>query len=81
MSDVFLLAGLRTPFVKVRGVYARHSALEMSIPIVQRMRAQALPDLLVWVRVVYHRVRPAGLTRPHSRLGCDKRFLSDIRPA
>jgi acetyl-CoA C-acetyltransferase len=51
MSDVFLSAGLRTPFVKAGGVYARHSALERSTPIVQRMRAQALPDLLVWGQV------------------------------
>jgi len=52
MSDVFLSAGLRTPFVKAGGVYARHSALEMSIPIVQRMCAQARPDLLVWGQVI-----------------------------
>ena len=41
MSDVFLSAGVRTPFVKAGGVYARHSALELSIPVVQRMSAQA----------------------------------------
>src|ERR1700751_3434718 len=52
MSDVFLSAGLRTPFVKAGGVYAGHSALEMSIPIVQRMRAPARTDLLVWGQVI-----------------------------
>ena len=40
MSDVFLSAGVRTPFVKAGGVYARHSALELSIPVVQRMCAR-----------------------------------------
>jgi acetyl-CoA C-acetyltransferase len=52
MSDVFLSAGVRTPFVKAGGVYARHSALDLSIPVVQRMRAQARPDLLVWGQVI-----------------------------
>ena len=52
MTDVFLSAGVRTPFVKAGGVYARHSALELSIPVVQRMRAQARPDLLVWGQVI-----------------------------
>ena len=52
MTDVFLAAGVRTPFVKAGGVYARRSALELSIPVVQRMRAQARPDLLVWGQVI-----------------------------
>src|SRR6202007_3414188 len=52
MSDVFLSAGVRTPFGKAAGVYPRHSALELSIPVVQRMRAQARPDLLVWGQVI-----------------------------
>ena len=52
MADVFLSAGVRTPFVKAGGVYARRSALELSIPVAQRMRAQARPDLLVWGQVI-----------------------------
>ena len=52
MTDVFLAAGVRTPFVKAGGVYAQRSALELSIPVVQRMRAQARPDLLVWGQVI-----------------------------
>jgi hypothetical protein len=32
VADVFLSAGVRTPFVKAGGVYARRSALELSIP-------------------------------------------------
>src|SRR5215469_17723795 len=52
MTEVFLAAGVRTPFVKAGGVYARRSALELSIPVVQRMNAQARPDLLVWGQVI-----------------------------
>jgi hypothetical protein len=48
MADVFLSAGVRTPFVKAGGVYARRSALELSIPVVKQMCAQTRPDLLVW---------------------------------
>jgi len=51
MADVFLSAGVRTPFVKAGGVYARRSTLELSIPVVQRMRAQTRPDLLAWGQV------------------------------
>jgi acetyl-CoA C-acetyltransferase len=52
MGDVFLAAGVRTPFVKAGGVYAHRSALELSVPVVQNMRAQARPDLLVWGQVI-----------------------------
>jgi acetyl-CoA C-acetyltransferase len=52
MADVFLSAGVRTPFVKAGGVYARRSALELSIPVVKQMCAQTRPDLLVWGQVI-----------------------------
>jgi acetyl-CoA C-acetyltransferase len=52
MPDVFLAAGVRTPFVKAGGAFARYSSLQLSVPVVQKMRAQARPDLLVWGQVI-----------------------------
>jgi len=43
MADVFLSAGVRTPFAKAGSVYARRSALELSIPVAQRMGTEAAP--------------------------------------
>ena len=52
MADVFLSPGVRTPFVKAGGVYAQQSSLQLSIPVVQKMRERAQPDLLVWGQVI-----------------------------
>jgi acetyl-CoA C-acetyltransferase/acetyl-CoA acyltransferase len=52
MPDVYLAAGVRTPFVKAGGVYAQQSSLQLSIPVVQKMRERAQPDLLVWGQVI-----------------------------
>jgi len=52
MPDVFLSPGVRTPFVKAGGVYAQQSSLQLSVPVVQKMRAQAQPDLLIWGQVI-----------------------------
>jgi len=52
MSDVYLVAGLRTPFVKAGGAYAQRSTLELSVPVVTAMSARARPDLLVWGQVI-----------------------------
>ncbi len=52
MKDVFLIPGLRTPFVKAGGVYAQRSSLELSVPVVRAMRARARPDLLIWGQVI-----------------------------
>jgi acetyl-CoA C-acetyltransferase len=52
MSDVYLVPGLRTPFVKAGGVYASLSSLELSTPIIKAMSARARPDLLVWGQVI-----------------------------
>jgi acetyl-CoA C-acetyltransferase len=52
MSDIYLSPGLRTPFVKAGGVYARRSAIELSIPVVKAMSTRARPDLLVWGQVI-----------------------------
>lgn len=52
MTEVYLVPGLRTPFVKAGGVYAQHSALELSVPVVKAMTARAQPDLLAWGQVI-----------------------------
>jgi acetyl-CoA acetyltransferase family protein len=52
MSDIFLSPGLRTPFVKAGGVFAGHTALELSKPIAAAMARRAQPDFLVWSQVI-----------------------------
>src|SRR5262245_28774590 len=52
MPDVFLAPGLRTPFVKAGGPYAKHSALDLSKPVAAAMAARARPDLVVWSQVI-----------------------------
>lgn len=52
MTDIFLVPGVRTPFVKAGGVYAQRSALELSAPVVQTMTARARPDFLAWGQVI-----------------------------
>ncbi len=52
MSDVYLVPGLRTPFVKAGTVYAGHTALELSAPVAAAMRERARPDFLVWGQVL-----------------------------
>ena len=41
MTDIFLAAGLRTPFVKGGGAYAAYDALGLSAPVVGAMAARA----------------------------------------
>jgi acetyl-CoA C-acetyltransferase len=52
MSDIYLGAGVRTPFAKAGGVYAGHSALQLSAPIAAAMAARARPDFLIWGQVI-----------------------------
>ena len=52
MTDVYLVPGVRTPFVKAGGVYAQRSALELSVPVVEAMAARARPDFLAWGQVI-----------------------------
>jgi len=52
MPDVYLCAGVRTPFVKAGGAYAQRSAIDLSVPVVQAMTGRARPDLLVWGQVI-----------------------------
>jgi acetyl-CoA C-acetyltransferase/acetyl-CoA acyltransferase len=52
MSGIFLVPGLRTPFVKGGGAFAAHTALELSAPVAAAMNARAKPDFLVWGEVI-----------------------------
>jgi acetyl-CoA C-acetyltransferase len=56
--DIWLAAGVRTPFTKAGGPLARKDALELSIPVVKAMLAQmqakagGRPDLMNWGAVI-----------------------------
>ncbi|MDB5443328.1 MAG: acetyl-CoA acetyltransferase, partial [Phenylobacterium sp.] len=51
--DVWLAAGVRTPFARVNGPLAHRDALQLSVPVVKAMLAQgARPDLAVWGAVI-----------------------------
>jgi acetyl-CoA C-acetyltransferase len=52
MSDAFLVPGFRTAFVKAGGAFAKHTALELSVPVLQAMNARAAPDFLIWGQVI-----------------------------
>lgn len=43
MSDVYLSSGLRTPFVKAGGSFAKYTALDLSRPVAAAMAAKARP--------------------------------------
>lgn len=56
--DIWLAAGLRTPFAKVDGPLKDHDAIGLSVPVVRAMLAQlaanggARPDFAVWGTVI-----------------------------
>lgn len=53
--DVWLAAGVRTPFAKVDGPLSRLDAIELSLPVVRHMVSQlrgGAPDFAVWGTVV-----------------------------
>ncbi|HSI01530.1 MAG TPA: acetyl-CoA C-acyltransferase [Reyranella sp.] len=53
--DVWLAAGVRTPFAKVDGALGRLDALELSVPVAQHMVSRlegGRPDFAVWGAVV-----------------------------
>lgn len=52
MPEIYLSPGVRTPFVKAGDAYAKHSALELSVPVARAMNAKARPDFLVWGQVI-----------------------------
>lgn len=54
-TNVWLVAGLRTPFAKADGALREFDAIEISVPVVQAMIAQlrgASPDFAVWGTVL-----------------------------
>ena len=54
-ADIWLAAGLRTPFAKVDGPLASFDAIELSVPVARHMVAAlkgAKPDFAVWGVVV-----------------------------
>ncbi|MDY0885880.1 acetyl-CoA C-acyltransferase [Dongia soli] len=54
-KDVFLAAGLRTPFGRGGGALANYDALSLSVPVVQAMArhlANQRPDLVLWGTVI-----------------------------
>jgi acetyl-CoA C-acetyltransferase len=52
MTDVYLVPGVRTPFVKAGGAFAKHNAIALSIPVVQAMNARTTPDFMIWGQVI-----------------------------
>ncbi len=52
MSDVYLVPGLRTPFVKAGTAFAGFTALQLSAPVAAAMAARARPDFLHWGQVI-----------------------------
>jgi acetyl-CoA C-acetyltransferase len=54
-GQIWLAAGLRTPFAKVDGALAALDAIELSVPVARAMTQRlsgAAPDLVVWGAVV-----------------------------
>ena len=52
MPDIFLVPGVRTPFVKGGGPFAQYDALAISAPVAKAMAARAQPDFIVWGEVI-----------------------------
>jgi len=52
MSDIYLVPGVRTPFVKAGGAFAKFNALALSVPLAKTMAAKARPDFVVWGQVI-----------------------------
>ncbi len=52
MTDVYLVPGVRTPFVKAGGAFAKHTAIALSVPVVRAMNARTAPDVVIWGQVI-----------------------------
>jgi acetyl-CoA C-acetyltransferase/acetyl-CoA acyltransferase len=52
MTEVFLVPGVRTPFVKGGGAFADYDALQLATPVAQAMAARAAPDFIAWGQVI-----------------------------
>lgn len=54
-SKVYIASGVRTPFVKVEGAFAKLDAIQLSIPVAQAMVKQlhgSKPDFAIWGTVI-----------------------------
>lgn len=54
-QDVYLVAGLRTPFGRGGGALSKYDALTLSVPVVQAMAKQVdqqRPDIVLWGSVI-----------------------------
>lgn len=52
MSDIYLAPGVRTPFTKASGLFAKHNGLSLSAPVAKAMARRARPDFAVWGQVI-----------------------------
>jgi acetyl-CoA C-acetyltransferase len=50
--EIWLAAGVRTPFAKNDGPLAHLDAIGLSVPVVRHMTGQARPDLAIWGAVI-----------------------------
>lgn len=50
--EVFIAAGLRTPFARIDGPLAHLDAVQLAVPVVREAVKPALPDLIVWGTVI-----------------------------
>src|SRR3984957_5891930 len=52
MTDIYLVPGVRTPFVKGGGPFTQYDALGLSAPRAKAMAARARPDIIFWGEVI-----------------------------
>ncbi len=51
-NEVFVAAGLRTPFGRGGGALSAYNAISLSVPVMKAMAAHAEPDLVAWGTVI-----------------------------
>ncbi|MDO8288285.1 MAG: thiolase family protein [Parvibaculum sp.] len=51
-QDIYLAAGLRTPFTKGGGALVGETTMSLSIPVAQAMANKGRPDALIWGQVI-----------------------------
>ena len=52
MNEAYLVAGVRTPFLKAGTGYADKTPLTLSAAVLQSMAGWQRPDLIVWGQVI-----------------------------
>ncbi|WP_299507899.1 acetyl-CoA C-acyltransferase [uncultured Roseobacter sp.] len=48
----YIVPGVRTPFVKAGAQFVSMNSIELSIPVIQAMANQSLPDFVAWGQVI-----------------------------